>query len=103
MGSSSETGGAWSMTEDVSLCEVWLQVSHCPRFQIIPTGPTVVLNEMPLHETPASDSPMNSPMSTHLSKRSRGLLGGKRRRRREGVILPRMHLNFWRNFQSCKP
>ncbi|CAL8155593.1 unnamed protein product [Prunus armeniaca] len=31
MGSSSETGGgAWSMTEDISLCEAWLQVSHCP-------------------------------------------------------------------------
>ncbi|CAL9028917.1 unnamed protein product [Prunus brigantina] len=63
MGSSSETGGAWSMMEDVSFCEAWLQVSHCPRFQIIPTDPTVVLNKMPLHETPASDSPMDSPMS----------------------------------------
>ncbi|CAL2227644.1 unnamed protein product [Prunus armeniaca] len=137
MGSSSKTGGgAWSMTEDISLCEAWLQVSPCPvtgneikfchmwkilnkelgkwrdaltkamnnhrsgenlssenmqaqmffgatgqgkksfnhtlcwevvknckRFQIIPTGPTIVLNEMPLHETPTSDSPMDSPMS----------------------------------------
>ncbi|CAL9030280.1 unnamed protein product [Prunus brigantina] len=133
MGSSSETGGAWSIMEDVSLCESWLHISHCPvtgnemkfchtwkkihqdfcervigstrtemtlsswwkilnkelakwrdalakamdndrsgenltsenckRFQIIPTGPTVVLNETPLHETPASDSPMDSPMS----------------------------------------
>ncbi|BBG93116.1 zinc ion-binding protein, partial [Prunus dulcis] len=36
----------------------------CKRFQIIPTGPTVVLNETPLHETPASDSPMDSPMIT---------------------------------------
>ncbi|CAL8164158.1 unnamed protein product [Prunus armeniaca] len=162
MGSSSETeGGAWSMTEDISLCEAWLQVSHCPvtgneikfyhmwkkihqefcekvigstrmdqelssmwkilnkelvkwrdvltkamnnhrsgenlsseimqaqmffgatgqgkksfnhtlcwevvknckRFQIILTGPTIVLNEMPLHETPTSDSLMDSPMS----------------------------------------
>ncbi|CAL8097583.1 unnamed protein product [Prunus armeniaca] len=130
MGSSSETGGAWSVMEDVSLCESWLHISHCPalssrwkilnkelakwrdalakamdnhrsgdnltsetiqaqmffgatgqgkkscnhthcwevvknckRFQIIPTGPTVVLNETPLHETPASDSPMDSSMS----------------------------------------
>ncbi|BBH06428.1 hypothetical protein Prudu_018079, partial [Prunus dulcis] len=39
-------------------------VKTCKRFQIIPTGPTVVLNETPLHETPASDSPMDSPMST---------------------------------------
>ncbi|CAL2264937.1 unnamed protein product [Prunus armeniaca] len=161
MGSSSETGGAWSVMEDVSLCESWLHISHCPvsgnemkfchmwkkihqdfcervigttrtdqalssrwkilnkelakwrdalakamdnhrsgehltsetiqaqmffgatgqgkksfnhthcwevvknckKFQIIPTGPTVVLNETPLYETPASDSPMDSPMS----------------------------------------
>ncbi|CAL8152503.1 unnamed protein product [Prunus armeniaca] len=136
MGSSSETGGVWSVMEDVSLCESWLHISHCPvmgnemkfchmwkkihqdfcervigstrtdqalssrwkilnkelakwrdalakaidnhrsrenltsgvvknckRFQIIPTDPTVVLNETPLYETPASDSPMDSPMS----------------------------------------
>ncbi|CAL2272054.1 unnamed protein product [Prunus armeniaca] len=44
-----------------TLC--WEVVQNCKRFQIIPTGPTVVLNEMPLHETPASDSPMDSPMS----------------------------------------
>ncbi|CAL8995410.1 unnamed protein product, partial [Prunus brigantina] len=127
MGSSSETGGAWSVMEDVSLCESWLHISHCPAlssrwkilnielakwrdalakatdnhrsgenltsehkcflvllgkekksfnhtlywevvknckiFQIIPTGPMVVLNETPLYEAPASDSPMDSPMS----------------------------------------
>ncbi|KAI5350628.1 hypothetical protein L3X38_003519 [Prunus dulcis] len=119
MGSSNENGGAWSMMEDVSLCEAWVQkvlnkelgkwrnalakaidnhrsgenlsseimqaqmwfgatgqrkksfnhthcwevVKTCKRFQIIPTGPTVVLNETPLHETPASDSHMDSPMS----------------------------------------
>ncbi|CAL2240210.1 unnamed protein product [Prunus armeniaca] len=136
MGSSSKTGGAWSVMEDVSLCESWLHISHCPvtgnemkfchmwkkihqdfcervidstrtdqalssmwkilnkelakwrdalakamdnhrsgenltnevvknckKFQIIPTGPTVVLNETPLHETPASDSPMDSSMN----------------------------------------
>ncbi|BBH09165.1 Nucleotide-diphospho-sugar transferases superfamily protein [Prunus dulcis] len=44
-----------------TLC--WEAVKNCKRFQIIPTGPTVVLNEKPLHETPASDSPMDSPMS----------------------------------------
>ncbi|CAL2254548.1 unnamed protein product [Prunus armeniaca] len=30
MSSSSETGGAWSVMEDVSLCESWLHISHCP-------------------------------------------------------------------------
>ncbi|CAL9020112.1 unnamed protein product [Prunus brigantina] len=44
-----------------TLC--WEVVKNCKRFQIIPTGPTVVLNETSLHETPASDSPMDSPMS----------------------------------------
>ncbi|BBG97728.1 Nucleotide-diphospho-sugar transferases superfamily protein [Prunus dulcis] len=41
----------------------WEAVKNCKRFQIIPTSPMVVLNETPLHETPASDSPMDSPMS----------------------------------------
>ncbi|CAL8107780.1 unnamed protein product [Prunus armeniaca] len=41
----------------------WEVVKNCKRFQIIPTGPMIVLNEMPLHETSASDSPMDSPMS----------------------------------------
>ncbi|CAL2234109.1 unnamed protein product [Prunus armeniaca] len=116
MGSSSETGGAWSVMED-DFCEMvigstrtdqalssrwkilnkelakwrdalaeamdnhrsgenltseeksfnhthcWEVVKNCKKFQIIPTGPTVVLNETPLHETPASDSPMDSPIS----------------------------------------
>ncbi|BBN70149.1 transposable element gene [Prunus dulcis] len=29
----------------------WEVVKTCKRFQIIPTGPTVVLNETPLHES----------------------------------------------------
>ncbi|CAL8163550.1 unnamed protein product [Prunus armeniaca] len=43
-----------------TLC--WEVVKNCIRFQIIPTGPTVVLNKMPLHETPTSDLPIDSPM-----------------------------------------
>ncbi|KAI5342743.1 hypothetical protein L3X38_010619 [Prunus dulcis] len=30
MASSIETGGTWSTMEDVSLCEAWLQICHCP-------------------------------------------------------------------------
>ena len=30
MASSIETGGAWSIMEDVSLCEASLQICHCP-------------------------------------------------------------------------
>ncbi|CAL8141160.1 unnamed protein product [Prunus armeniaca] len=54
-----------------TLC--WEVVKNCKRFQIIPTGPTIVLNEMPLHETPTSDSPMDSPMSqdSPIEKESR--------------------------------
>ncbi|BBN68988.1 Long-chain fatty alcohol dehydrogenase family protein, partial [Prunus dulcis] len=65
----------------------WEVVKTCKRFQIIPTGPTVVLNETPLHEMPASDSLMDSPMSTDSPiEIIQGLLGGRRRRRREGEL-----------------
>ncbi|CAL8992459.1 unnamed protein product [Prunus brigantina] len=43
--------------------QCWEVVKNCSRFRIIPTGPTVVLNEMSLHDSLASDSPMDSPMS----------------------------------------
>ncbi|CAL9013418.1 unnamed protein product [Prunus brigantina] len=43
--------------------QCWEVVKHCKRFSIIPTAPTVVLNETPLHDSQASDSPMESPMS----------------------------------------
>ncbi|CAL9000186.1 unnamed protein product [Prunus brigantina] len=89
MASSIDTGGAWSTMEDVSLCEAWLQmiqaqmwfgatgvgkkkfshhecwevVKYCKRFNIIPTGPEVMLNETPLRDSTTSDSPLDSPMS----------------------------------------
>ncbi|KAI5332433.1 hypothetical protein L3X38_022562 [Prunus dulcis] len=34
------------------------------RFKIIPTAPPVVLHETPLHESPSTDSPLDSPMET---------------------------------------
>ena len=43
--------------------QCWEVVKNCKRFRIIPTGPAVVLNETPLHDSTASDSPMESPMS----------------------------------------
>ncbi|CAL8157807.1 unnamed protein product [Prunus armeniaca] len=46
--------------------QCWEVVKHCKRFSIIPTAPTVVLNETPLHDSQASDSPMESPMSEDL-------------------------------------
>ncbi|CAL2269761.1 unnamed protein product [Prunus armeniaca] len=36
----------------------------CSRFKIIPTGLSVVLNETPLHNSPSTDSPLDSPMET---------------------------------------
>ncbi|BBG92312.1 Long-chain fatty alcohol dehydrogenase family protein [Prunus dulcis] len=53
----------WAREKSFNHTHCWEVVKTCKRFQIIPTGPTVVLNETPLHETPASDSPMDSPMS----------------------------------------
>ncbi|BBH02057.1 hypothetical protein Prudu_012508 [Prunus dulcis] len=55
--------GATGQGKKVSTIPIVGRWWTCKRFQIIPTGPTVVLNETPLHETPASDSPMDSPMS----------------------------------------
>ncbi|CAL2277011.1 unnamed protein product [Prunus armeniaca] len=46
--------------------QCWEVVKNCQRFRIIPTCPTIVLNETPLHNSPASDSPMDSPMSQDL-------------------------------------
>ena len=43
--------------------QCWEVVKNCKRFKIIPTGPAVVLNETPYHDSTASDSPMESPMS----------------------------------------
>ncbi|CAL9007391.1 unnamed protein product [Prunus brigantina] len=53
--------------------QCWEVVKNCKRFRIIPTDPTVVLNETPLHDSPASDSPMDSPMSqdSPIQKESR--------------------------------
>ncbi|KAI5318055.1 hypothetical protein L3X38_037763 [Prunus dulcis] len=38
-------------------------VKNYKRFRIIPTGPTIVLNETSLHDSTASDSPLDSLMS----------------------------------------
>ncbi|CAL8088521.1 unnamed protein product [Prunus armeniaca] len=43
--------------------ECWEVVKNCKRFRIIPTGPPVMLNETPLHDSTTSDSPRDSPMS----------------------------------------
>ncbi|CAL2256053.1 unnamed protein product [Prunus armeniaca] len=39
--------------------QCWEVVKNCSRFRIIPTGPTVVLNKTLLHDSPASDSPLD--------------------------------------------
>ncbi|CAL2256311.1 unnamed protein product [Prunus armeniaca] len=44
--------------------ECWEVVKDCSRFKIIPTGPAVVLNETPLHDSPSTNSPLDSPMET---------------------------------------
>ncbi|CAL2235713.1 unnamed protein product [Prunus armeniaca] len=43
--------------------QCWEAVKNCKRFRIIPTSPTVVLNETPLHDSRALNSPMDSRMS----------------------------------------
>ncbi|CAL8164607.1 unnamed protein product [Prunus armeniaca] len=44
--------------------QCWEVVKDCLRFKIIPIGPPVVLNEMPLHDSPSTDSPLDSLMET---------------------------------------
>ncbi|CAL8115921.1 unnamed protein product [Prunus armeniaca] len=44
--------------------QCWEVVKDCSIFKIIPTGPPVVLNETPLHNSPSTDSPLDSPMET---------------------------------------
>ncbi|CAL2246633.1 unnamed protein product [Prunus armeniaca] len=53
--------------------ECWEVVKNCKRFRIIPTGPPVVLNKMSLHDSPTSDSPLDSRMSqdSPIEKESR--------------------------------
>ncbi|CAL8167162.1 unnamed protein product [Prunus armeniaca] len=53
--------------------QCWEAVKNCKIFRIIPTGPTVVLNETPLHDSRASDSSMDSLMSqdSPIQKESR--------------------------------
>ncbi|BBH05604.1 hypothetical protein Prudu_017047 [Prunus dulcis] len=70
---SSEFGATGQGKKSFNHTHCWEVVKTCKRFQIILTGPTVVLNETPLHETLASDSPMDSPMSqdSHIEKEPR--------------------------------
>ncbi|CAL8170130.1 unnamed protein product [Prunus armeniaca] len=42
--------------------QCWEIVKNCSRFKIICTASPVVLNETPLHESPATDSSLDSPM-----------------------------------------
>ncbi|CAL2247945.1 unnamed protein product [Prunus armeniaca] len=44
--------------------QCWEIVKDCSRFKIIPTGPPVVMNETPLHDSTSTDSPLDSPMET---------------------------------------
>ncbi|CAL2257400.1 unnamed protein product [Prunus armeniaca] len=42
--------------------QCWEIVKNCSRFKIICIASPVVLNEIPLHNSPATDSPLDSPM-----------------------------------------
>ncbi|CAL8096368.1 unnamed protein product [Prunus armeniaca] len=43
--------------------QCWEVMKNCPRFKIIVTGPTIVLNVTPLHDSSALNSPLESPMN----------------------------------------
>ena len=44
--------------------QCWEVVKDYSRFKIIHTGPSVVLNETPLHDSPSTDSALNSSTET---------------------------------------
>ncbi|CAL2278951.1 unnamed protein product [Prunus armeniaca] len=46
--------------------QCWKVVKNCLRFKIIPMGPAIVLNETPLYDSTASDSPLDSSMNQDL-------------------------------------
>ncbi|CAL2246486.1 unnamed protein product [Prunus armeniaca] len=43
--------------------QCWDVMKNCSRFKIISIGSMVVLNETPLHDSPATDLPLDSPMN----------------------------------------
>ncbi|CAL9028700.1 unnamed protein product, partial [Prunus brigantina] len=47
--------------------QCWEAVKNCSRFRIITTGPTIVLNKTSFHDSTASNSPLDSPMSQDAS------------------------------------
>ncbi|BBH03452.1 zinc ion-binding protein [Prunus dulcis] len=76
-------------------------VKYCKRFIIIPTGPAVVLNEMPLRDSMTSDSPLDSPMSQDSPiEKEPTPLAERPRRQRKRVIQAIIIQNFWRKLQG---
>ncbi|KAI5340042.1 hypothetical protein L3X38_019316 [Prunus dulcis] len=67
--------------------QCWEVVKDCLRFKIIPICPPVVLNEMPLHDSPSTDSPLDSPMETEspLPRRLRPIGRKAAKAKREGT------------------
>ncbi|CAL9028433.1 unnamed protein product [Prunus brigantina] len=62
----------------------WEVVKNCSRFKIISTKPSVVLNETPLHNSPASNYCWTPRLiKTHQTKGSQGLLVERLQRPRE--------------------
>ncbi|KAI5338401.1 hypothetical protein L3X38_017672 [Prunus dulcis] len=65
--------------------QCWEVLKNCSRFKIIPTGPTVVLNEMPLHYSQASDSLVESLMNQDSPiQREPRLIGRKAAKTKRG-------------------
>ena len=65
--------------------QCWEVVKDCSRFKIIPTGPLVVLNETPLHDSPTTDLPLDSPMKTEsLLPRALRTIGRKAAKAKKG-------------------
>ncbi|BBH02475.1 zinc ion-binding protein [Prunus dulcis] len=81
--------------------ECWEVVKYCKRFRIIPTGPTVVLNETALRDSTTSNSPLDSPMSqdSPIEKEPRPI-GRKAAKAKKAGNLSNNNSKFWRKLQG---
>ncbi|CAL2269831.1 unnamed protein product [Prunus armeniaca] len=86
----------WHRLRKKNLSTITNVMKNCSRFKIILTGPTIVLNEMPLHNSLASDLLLDSPMNQDSSiQREPSPIGRMRQRPREEVLRIMIVQKIW--------
>ncbi|CAN6584053.1 unnamed protein product [Malus baccata var. baccata] len=62
----------------------WAVVKGCPRFKIVSNCPTVVKNEVPRHDSPNGDLPLESPVEKESPTEKRSIPVGKKVAKKRG-------------------